>query len=128
SGAHGLTVGDFNGDGNPDLAIANDNSNTVSVLLNTTTTGASIPTFATQQVLPTGADPWYVAVGDFNGDGSPDLAVANATRSGSVSVLLNQTPPGASTISFAPQRAFRVGAYPASVAVGDFAGDGRPDL
>ena len=50
-------MADVNGDGKPDLIVANGGSNTVSVLLNTTATGASIPSFATQQTFPTGSGP-----------------------------------------------------------------------
>jgi hypothetical protein len=126
-----VAVGDFNGDGKPDLAIANYSSsaNTVSVLLNTTPGGATTPTFAPQQTFATGLKPFSVAVGDFNGDGKPDLAVANYSSSANtVSVLLNTTPGGATTPTFAPQQTFATGAAPNSVAVGDFNGDGQPDL
>jgi hypothetical protein len=64
----------------------------VSVLLNTTVTGATIPAFAPQQAFATGRSPFSVAVGDFNGDGKPDLAVANHD-SNTVSVLLNNMVP-----------------------------------
>src|SRR5689334_8833916 len=37
-----------------------------------------------------GGGNWSVAVGDFNGDGKPDLAVANADGNSTVSVLLNK--------------------------------------
>ncbi len=62
------------------------------------------------------------AVGDFNGDGKSDLAVANANSS-NVSVLL-----GTGTGSFGPATNFSVGSSPRSVAVGDFNGDGKSDL
>ena len=78
-------MADFNGDGKPDLAVANHNvSNDVSVLL-----GNGDGTFQTAQNFAAGLTPSSVAVGDLNGDGKPDLAVANNSRdSGTVSVLL----------------------------------------
>ena len=59
-----VTVGDLNGDGKLDLAVANQNSSTVSVLLNTTAPGAAIPTFAAKQDFATGSGPSSVTVGD----------------------------------------------------------------
>jgi hypothetical protein len=122
-----VVVGDFNGDGKPDLAVANANSSTVSVLLNTTAPGATTVSFATQQTFATGSAPESVAVADFNGDGRPDLVVANRD-SDTVSVLLNMTTAGATTLSFTAQMTFATGSLPLSVAVADFNGDGRPDL
>jgi hypothetical protein len=83
-----VAVGDFNGDGTPDLAVADRYSDTVSVLLNTTAPGSPTPSFAPRQAFATGSVPLSAAVGDFNGDGRPDLAVANFI-SDTVSVLLN---------------------------------------
>jgi hypothetical protein len=122
-----VAVGDFNGDGKADLAIANAGGTSLSVLLNTTVTGATIPSFAPQQTFTTGLGPSSVAVGDFNGDGRPDLVAINFGDN-TVSALLNTTPPGATTASFAPQVSFSAGISPAWVAVGDFNGDGHPDL
>src|SRR5216110_413227 len=83
-----VTVGDLNLDGKLDLAVANFGANTVSVLLNTTAPGAAISSFAAKQDFATGANPLSVTVGDLNGDGKLDLAVANQ-GSTTVSVLLN---------------------------------------
>jgi len=121
-----VTVGDLNGDGKLDLAVANNNSTSVSVLLNTTTPGAATPNFALNPDLVTGDGPVSVAVGDLNGDGKLDLVVANLIST--VSVFLNNTAPGAATISFAAKQDFATGDGPRSVVVGDFNLDGKLDL
>jgi hypothetical protein len=123
----GAAVADFNGDGRPDLALVNYNDGTVSVLLNTTAAGAAAPAFTAQAPFTVGVNPGFVVAADFNGDGRPDLAVVN-TNSKTVSVLLNRTPPGATTPLFGLQQTFAlpIGAEPLVVA--DFNGDGRPDL
>ncbi len=122
-----VTAADVNGDGKPDLIVANNNGNTVSVLLNTTAPGAATPSFATQQTFATGNGPVSVTAADVNGDGKPDLIVANQNDN-TVSVLLNTTAPGAATPSFAAQQTFATGSLPASVTAADVNGDGKPDL
>jgi len=115
-----VRVADFNGDGYPDLAVTNISSGTVSVLL-----GNGDGTFQAQATYDVGTEPYWVAVGDFNGDGKPDLAVANY-GDGDVSVLLGN---GDGTFQAqAPPSPFGSGASPDSIAVGDFNGDGKPDL
>src|SRR6185369_7655530 len=83
-----VAVADVNGDGRPDLLVANFSDNNVSVLLNTTAPGASPPTFSGPTNFGAGSGPVSVAMADVNGDGRPDLLVANLT-SDNVSVLLN---------------------------------------
>jgi hypothetical protein len=78
---YAVAIADFNSDGKPDLAVANDGSNTVSVLLNTTATTATTattPTFATKVDFQVGTESLSVAVGDLDGDLLPDLAVADS--------------------------------------------------
>ena len=80
-----VAVADFNGDGIPDLALANFGSDIVSVYF-----GNGDGTFGSPRDLAVGSGPLSVAVGDFNGDGKPDLAVANGS-SNNFSVLINNT-------------------------------------
>jgi hypothetical protein len=119
-GTHSIVAGDFNGDGHLDLAVANSgaiNVNGVSVFL-----GNGDGSFQAAWNFDAGRSPWSISVGDFNGDGVQDLAVANML-SNNASVLL-----GNGDGSFQPTRHFGVGKGPRSVAVGDFNGDGRLDL
>ena len=60
-----VAIGDIDGDGKPDLATANIDGNTVSVLLNTSNPGS--PSFAGNVDLPTGSEPISVAIGDIDG-------------------------------------------------------------
>jgi len=69
NGPAGVEVGDFNGDGKLDLAVANLNDNTpLSPLGNRRGTFQPPQTFAS----PGMTHPYFVAVGDFNRDGKPD--------------------------------------------------------
>jgi hypothetical protein len=109
-------VGDFNGDGKLDLAVANEGSDNVSILL-----GNGDGTFQAAVDYGAGTDPDSVAVGDFRGNGKLDLVVANY-YSNNVSILLGN---GDGTF----QAAVNYGvSAPTSVAVGDFNGDGKLDL
>jgi hypothetical protein len=64
-----------------------------------------------------------VTVADLNHDGIPDLAIANFTGQGTVSILL-----GNGDGTFQSAQSYAAGIFPSSVAVGDFNGDGIPDL
>src|SRR5205823_4390180 len=77
-----VAIGDFNGDGKSDVAVANDGSNNISILL-----GNGNATFAAAVNYAAGSFPTSVAIGDFTGDGMSDLAIANY-NSDDVSILL----------------------------------------
>jgi len=114
-----IAVGDFNGDGNLDLAVTNQQDNTVTILL-----GNGDGTFAAAPVSPaTGNSPVSIAVGDFNGDGKLDLAVANQ-QDNTVTILLGNGDGTFTAASASPA----TGSSPFSIAVGDFDGDGNLDL
>ena len=112
-----VAIGDLNGDGKPDLATANGDASTVSVLLN-----RGDGSFRAKRDYATGHGPDSVAIGDLNGDGKPDLATANIEAS-TVSVLLNR-----GDGSFQAKLDYATGSGPRSVAIGDLNGDGKPDL
>src|SRR5918995_652838 len=110
-------LGDFNGDGDPDLAVADQVTGEILVLRGTAGGGFTAPT-----TVGTATGPFSIAVGEFNGDGDPDLAVADQF-SGRVLVLL-----GSAGANFTAPATVASGSDPASVAVADFNGDGKPDL
>jgi hypothetical protein len=127
TGPHGVAAADLNADGKIDLVVTNQQSASVSVLLNSGTPGSTTAAFATQQLFTVGTNPTSVAIADLDGDGKPDLIVTNAS-SGTISVLRNTTAPGATTPVFAAQQTFATGSYPFSVAALDIDGDGKIDL
>src|SRR6266540_4282395 len=57
-----VALADLNGDGKPDLATANENVSSVSVLLSTTMTGAATPTFLPRWYFTVGSGPYSVVV------------------------------------------------------------------
>jgi hypothetical protein len=87
SGVSSVAVGDFNRDGDPDLAVANFNLGRVSVLV-----GGAGGSFGGRTDFPAGSGSPSVAVGDFNRDGKPDFAAASV-NSDTVAVRLNTSVP-----------------------------------
>jgi sugar lactone lactonase YvrE len=114
-----LVVGDFNGDGIPDVALPEEGTYKVKVLL-----GKGDGTFAAP-ISSTLADvnPTSIVTGDFNGDGILDLAIAD-NESDIVTVLLGN---GDGTFTAAASSS-TVGSGPSQIVVADFNGDGIADL
>ena len=121
-----LAAADLNGDGKPDLAAGNLTANSISVLLDTTTTMGT-PTFATHVDVATGMGPSALVLADVNGDGKPDLAVTDASDN-AIAILLDTTPANATTPTFAAKVDVPTGAGPDGLAIGDLDGDGKMDL
>jgi FG-GAP-like repeat/IPT/TIG domain/Ig-like domain CHU_C associated len=120
-----IAIGDINGDGKLDLAVANFGSNSVSVFRNTSTSGSI--TFAAKVDFATGLSPRGVNIGDFDGDGKPDLAIAHGGNP-FMSVLRNISTTG--SISFQPKVDFALAGGQSSTFInsGDFDGDGKLDI
>src|SRR5262245_7789541 len=153
-----MALGDFNGDGRPDLAVANGTD--VSVLR-----GLGDGTFGTPMRLAVGDHPRSVVVADFNADGRPDLAVVSddlflllglgdgtlglpaviAQRASGIAVMDFNSDgrpdlavaksaggitvlPGLGDGTFGPEMTVWTGGIAGAFSVGDFDGDGHPDL
>jgi hypothetical protein len=134
-----VAVSDLNGDGKPDLAVANlgngsdGTTASLSVLLADPTAPGK---FLAASDYKTGSDSSFVVVADLNGDGKPDIAVANSGGlagvcpptcglSGSLSVLL-QDP--ASPGNFLSATNYAAQDQVLGVATADVNGDGKTDL
>ena len=110
-------VGDFNGDSDPDLAVVNEGSSNVSVLL-----GGAGASFSGPTNFSVGGLPRAIVIRDFNGDSDLDLAVANEATN-NVSILL-----GAAGGSFTGPSNVSVCGSPTAITSGEFNGDSDPDL
>ena len=114
-----LAVGDFNADGRPDLAAANQNRGVTVFLGNGDGSFGEPLSFGSG-----GTTPSYVAAGDFNGDGKTDLVATFEYDSGQVGVFL-----GNGDGTFAPATTYSTGgSSPCFVTVTDLNGDGKSDL
>lgn len=118
-----ITAADFDVDGNIDLAVANFNSDNVSILLGNGTGGFVL---APGSPFPTGGDtPVSIITADFNEDGKIDLAVANFNTF-NVSILLGDGTGGFAPVLGSP---FPTGGFgPSSIIAADFDGDGHIDF
>jgi hypothetical protein len=116
-----VTIGDFNNDGQFDIAVANSGTDSVGILL-----GYGNGTFGNQVLFSSGrnSSPFWVTVGDFNSDNQLDIATANWNNK-NVGILLgygNGTFAAIMTYSAGP------GSAPRCISVGDFNNDNISDI
>lgn len=119
-----VALGDLDGDGRPDLCSTADYG--ISVRLNNTSPGATMPSFGTNPYFGVGRQVrGPLAVTDLNADGRLDVAAVNAPQG--ISVLLNLTVPGG-PLAMSSASQFATGEYWNAIAAADLNGDSRPDL
>ncbi len=126
-GVTAVAVGDFNGDGKPDVAVTNGGTN-VSVL-----TGSGSGTLKAAVTFGTNFGPTGVVAVDLNGDGKADIITANSGSpfgviTANVSVLLSN-----GKDLFAARTDYKVGGASGNgayngIAAADLTGNGKPDL
>lgn len=121
TGPTAMASSDFNSDGNLDLAIVNQTTNNVSILLGN---GNGTFTQAANSPFAVGNLPVAIATGDLNVDGHPDLAIVNQADS-TLSVFLGR---GDGTFTAATNSPLATGQTPTAVTIADFNGDGIPDM
>ncbi len=119
TGPRRIVSADFDGDGNIDLAVANQTSNSITVLR-----GSATGTFPAATIsnfnLPAGATaPQDLIAADLNGDNKVDLAVSNLSNN--ISVFLN------TGTAFSGSN-YNTTVQGSSLAAGDISGDGKVDL
>jgi hypothetical protein len=122
-----IAVGDFNGDGRADLAVAAETTGSIPTLVVSVMMGNGNGTFQTAVNYGLTGYPVSIAVADVNGDGKADIVVAcyGTGTTTYVNVLLGK---GDGTFQGAVSYLVDSGGTADSLAVGDFNGDGKPDL
>jgi len=120
----GITAGDLDADGKPDLVVANAFGQ-FSVYKNISTAGNVALSSGLTLVLPANSIPQRITINDFDGDGKPDILVSNSNGT-SVSLFKNEST--SSALSFDTKVDYTTGNSPYTVASADFNNDGKPDM
>jgi len=129
-----VATGDIDGDGLTDVITADNNTiidfatNTShgTVSINRNTGSAGIVSFAPKVSYDLGNYPRRVMIGDFDGDGKPDLAVTSSAGTGTLCVFKNNSTPG--NISLVLQHVLAISPQAEGLEIGDIDGDGKIDL
>lgn len=121
TGPIAMASGDFNSDGNLDLALVNETTNNVTILLGN---GSASFSLASGSPFAVGKFPVAIASADLNGDSHADLVVVNQADN-TISVLLGN---GDGTFTSALNSPLATGQAPTAVTIADFNGDSLPDI
>ncbi|MGE0431965.1 MAG: FG-GAP-like repeat-containing protein [Planctomycetota bacterium] len=130
NGPRAIIAVDLDGDGILDLVTADETGNSISVLIgNAASPAIGDGTFAAGVAYPVGgAGPRSLTVGDFNNDGVPDIATANASSNDASLLIGKTTGDGLGNGTFGAGTLFSAGVEPTGITVGDVNGDGVLDL
>ncbi|TPW09810.1 MAG: FG-GAP repeat protein, partial [Acidimicrobiaceae bacterium] len=120
-----VATGDLNGDGRPDVVVANRQDDTFTTFVASGIVGTI--GFSAQPAQSTGAGPVAIVIADLDGGGVPDVITANDGAS-TVSVRVNQTVPGTANVTYSAQADRPCGATPGTLIALDINNDGKQDL
>ncbi|MFZ4582150.1 MAG: FG-GAP-like repeat-containing protein, partial [Paludibacter sp.] len=126
SGPVAVAIGNLDGDGKPDLAIVCTLNNTISLIRNLSTVG--VLSFSAKTILTSNTAPYHICMGDIDGDGLADLAVANNMSTSPVISVFRNTNTVADVLSFATKVDFTSTTGLQSIVIGDLDGDNKPDI
>ena len=118
-----MAVADINGDGAPDIVIADPTADVTWLLLQDSTNRGQ---FLPPQALISGVNSYSVVIADLNNDGVPDVAIPGSTSTSRAITVRYQNP--AQRGSFGPPVIVALPAVPSQLAAGDVDGDGLTDL
>lgn len=121
-GANALALDDMNGDGKPDMIVANYGTNDLAYRINTSSPGNISFDNSSDTSIP--GDAYDVKTADLDGDGKPDVIVGQS--GGAVSILHNAST--LANIVFDTRTDLPVATEPRYVAISDLNGDGKPDI
>jgi hypothetical protein len=122
----GVTTGDLDGDGKPDIITYNSDANSISILRNESSPGQiALDTSGDYLTGPSTTNPSAVIIRDLDADGKPDIIVTNYYAH-TISVFKNISTLG--KIMLDTRIDYLVNGYPTGIDITDADGDGMPDM